>query len=131
MRNYLSFLVCSALVGCTYIPVLLTDEPKPAVETASAAGVEVTIKPPEVVLDAGLQVKVGQEMLTIWGEDPCQPGFSGNTKLNCIQLTNRTKVRVHFIRNGMLDVEDWMVTETGGRYVLRNPANLVVLERFQ
>lgn len=130
MRNILILLLGSALVGCTYIPVLLSDTNGPAQEAPAATAVEV-VKPPEVVLDAGVQVEVGQEVLTIWGEDPCQPGFAGNEKLNCISLANRVKVRVHFIRDGMLAVEDWQVMLEGRSYKLVTPAGIVAKERIR
>lgn len=134
MRNYFALLLSSVLVGCTYIPVLLSDN-KPTAASSELITLPdapvAAIQPPEVVLDAGMRVNVGQELLTIWGEDPCQPGFSGNTKLNCIGLANRDKVRVHFIRNGMLDVEDWQVSRVDGRYKLVTPAGVEVSERFQ
>lgn len=84
-----------------------------------------------VVIAAGHKVQIGDEVLTIWGEDACQPGFTGTDRLDCVQLSGRAKTRVHFIRNGMLDVEDWVVEQDGRRFKLKTPAGRYAQELFR
>ncbi|GBG14247.1 uncharacterized protein NMK_1812 [Novimethylophilus kurashikiensis] len=128
MRLILIALAAAFVSGCSQLPAIFH---KPSSAPAPKAAEVKPVSAPMVVLSAGQTVSLGVETLAIWGEDPCQPGYSGHDKLECIVITGKSKVRVHFIRNGMLTVEDWSVIQVGSKYKLVTGDGIAAREVFE